>query len=224
MLSDVIQWDVATWKHSLSFWEKRVGDLDGKLGLEIGSCGGGLSLLLALSGCRMVCSDLLGPTVRARELHRQYGVDGLITYDRVDARRIPFGNEQFDLVAMKSVLGALGNVEGRLKAQHEAISEIRRVLKPGGVFLFAENTRGSPMHAALRERFMPWGRDWHYFTVGEVGELLSGFASVDLSFRGFAATLGRREWQRSVLHSLDWALVPLVPTGLRYVVFGFAMK
>lgn len=223
-LSDIIQWDVATWKDGLLFWDRKVEDFDGRLGLELGSRDGGLSLFLALKGCRVICSDLNGPTPRAKELHCKYGVDDLVSYECIDARTIPFAIEHFDLVVLKSVLGALPNADDNLAAQREAVAEIHRVLKPGGRLLIAENMRGSAMHSMLRRRFTPWGDRWHYFTEAEIDDLLSDFTTVDLCFRGFAATLGRREWQRTLLHHLDRVMVPVLPTSLRYVVFGVAVK
>jgi SAM-dependent methyltransferase len=223
-LSDIIRWDVATWRYGLSFWEQRVGVFRDKLGLEIGGHDGGLSLFLALNGCRVVCSDVCGPTVLARQLHCKYGVSSLVSYERVDARQIPFPDEYFDLVVLKSVLGALGNGDDALANQRQAVSEVRRVLKTGGQFLFAENMRGSPLHVLLRHTLVPWGRGWHYFSKEQIAGLLSDFTQVDLAFRGFAATFGRREWQRSALHIVDRLLVPLLPSSVRYVVFGVGLK
>lgn len=222
--SEIIQWDVATWAHGLRFWDERMGDLGGKLGLELGSGNGGLSLFLALQGCHVVCSDLKRPDARASQLHRRYGIDDLIEYGCVDARCIPHPDSSFDVVALKSVLGALGTGEYPLEPQRRALAEIHRVLRPGGCFLFAENMRGTSMHAWLRRRFTPWGSRWHYFSQAELSELLSGFRSVDLCFRGFGATLGRREWQRTLLHQVDRVVVPLVPKSARYVAFGVAVK
>lgn len=222
--ADIIQWDIATWKYGLGFWEQRMGNLRDKLGLEIGSRDGGLSLFLALNGCRVVCSDVHGPTIRARELHRKYGLSGLVSYECVNVKRIPYPDEYFDVVILKSVLGALGSFDSALKPQYEAVSEIHRVLKTGGQLLFAENMRGSPVHVLLRRSFVPWGHSWQYLTETQITRLLSGFESLDLSFRGFTAVLGRREWQRSLLHTLDRVLVPLLPRALRYVVFGYAVK
>jgi SAM-dependent methyltransferase len=215
---DIIQWDVGTWKHALHFWDQRVGILKGKLGLEIGSRD------LALQGCNVVCSDLNGPTARAKELHRRYGVSDLVSYERVDVTRIPYPDDHFDVVIFKSVLGALGRGDSALQAQREAVREIRRVLKAGARLLFAENVEASAVHRLLRRYLVPWGRDWHYLTQEELTDLLSEFADVDLSFRGFTAALGRREWQRSLLHVLDSVTLPLLPASWRYVAFGSAVK
>jgi len=223
-MADIIQWDVGTWKYGLSFWAEKAGIEAGCSALDIGGRDGGLSLFLALNGCRVVCSDLDGPTARARELHRAYGVYDLVSYAEVDATMIPYPDERFDLVVLKSVLGALGDAGEVLAPQRRAIGEIRRVLKPGGRFLLAENMRGSSMHRLLRARYVPWGRRWHYFSTEEVEDLLSPFAAAELSFRGFAATLGRQEWQRRLLHGLDRLIVPLTPVSSRYVVFGVAVK
>jgi SAM-dependent methyltransferase len=222
--ADIVRWDIGTWKYGLGFWEQRARNLDGKLGLEVGSHDGGLSLFLALRGCRVVCSDLGSPTPRAKELHRDYGIAEQVTYATVDVKEIPYPDEHFDLVILKSTLGALGSADSSLGAQRTALSQIHRVLKPGGQFLFAENMKGSRMHALLRRRFVPWGRDWQYFTEKQMTDLLSEFTRVDLSFRGFAAVFGRREWQRKLLHEVDRVLVPFLPKALRYVVFGYAVK
>ena len=183
-----------------------------------------MSLYLALKQCTMICSDLGTPPEEAAELHRHYGLGHLVSYHSVDATAIPFPDECFDVVVLKSVLAALGNGGGILRNQRTAVSEIRRVLKKGGFLLFAENMRASPIHGLLRRQCVPWGRFVHYFTMGELDELLADFTRVDLSFYGFAATFGRREWQRSLLHALDVVTLPLVPRSSRYVVFGIAQK
>ena len=106
-------------------------------------------------------------------------------------------------MVVKSVLGALGNEDSTLQNQREAISEMRRVLKTGAPLLFAENMKASPMHSLLRHHLVPWGPRWQYFAQRQLTDLLSDFAAIDLCFRGFVATLGRSEWQRSLLHAFD---------------------
>ena len=168
-IRDVIEWDVATWKDALAFWDKRMGVMDGKIGLEIGSRHGGLSLFLALKKCSVVCSDLHGPTEKATQLHRRYEVQDLVSYHCIDAKHIPFPDEYFDVVILKSVLGGMRSEDARLGAQHAAMSEMRRVLRTGAPLLFAENMKASPMHGLLRRRLIPWGRDWQYFTEKQMG-------------------------------------------------------
>ena len=222
--ADIIQWDIATWKPALDFWLGRTGRLDGSIALELGTRDGGLSLFLALVGCRVICTDVSGPTEDAKQLHFDYGVRDAISYECVDIRHIPYPNDCFDVVILKSTLGALGNAGTQLEPQSDAVAEVHRVLRPGGVFLFAENMAGSAAHALLRKHFVPWGREWLYFTDAQLRQLLSGFREVDLRFSGFASAFGRREWQRTLLHGLDRLLVPVLPESERYVVFGCARK
>lgn len=222
--ADIIQWDIATWKPALDFWLERTGSLEGSLALELGARDGGLSLFLALVGCRVICTDVSGPTDRAKQLHVDYGLQDAISYECADIHHIPHPDECFDVVILKSTLGALGNADAQLGPQSEAMVEVRRVLRPGGVFLFAENMAGSSAHVLLRKHFVPWGREWLYFTDAQLRHLLSSFREVDLRFYGFASAFGRSEWQRTLLHALDRLLVPVLPESARYVVFGYARK
>lgn len=88
----------------------------------------------------------------------KYQVENLIEYANVDMRQIPFEDSAFDVVAFKSVLGALNDFED----QNRAIHEIKRVLKSGGVFVFAENTRASKFHSWMRNKFAKWKDPWRY--------------------------------------------------------------
>lgn len=193
-------------------------------GIELGCRRGGLSAYLALKGCRMVCSDISGYFDDAQALHRYLGVDTQITYARVDALSIPFSSESLDLVSLKSVLGALGVAGNGMSPQEQAVAEALRVLKRGGRLLFAENLAATVVHKALRKHCVPWGESWHYLTLDELVSLMEGFARVEFSTCGFLALLGRREWQRTMLHAVDTVLMPLVPTRARYVAFGIAVK
>lgn len=223
-LSDVIQWDIATWKRALGFWMDRVPDLRGKSCLELGSRDGGLSLFFALQGASVVCTDLEGPTLAAARMHAQYGMGDHISYGRADICGIPFPADSFDIVVFKSVLGALGDQDSTLGSQRLAVAEIHRVLKPGGWLLFAENLKGSPIHELSRRRFVRWGRTWRYLAQGELEDMLRPFREATIEYGGFVAAFGRREWQRRLLHGVDRVLIPLIPVGWRYAAFGAASK
>lgn len=224
-ISDIMEWDVKSWSPSLDFWSRESSlNMSGINGLEVGSRNGGLSLWLARQGCHVVCSDVNGPTDKARELHTRYGLSGLVEYSNIDATNIPYEDNYFDVVVFKSVLGSIGGNNNK-GAQIKAVDEIYRVLKPGGELLFAENLSASPMHRVLRERFVKWGRTWRYVSVDEVGEFLKRFSSVKYFTTGFLAALGRSEGQRNILCTVDKILAnKVVPSRWRYIIVGIAKK
>jgi SAM-dependent methyltransferase len=222
--SDFLEWDVRNWSVALDFWATHSQlDLTACEALEIGSRHGGLSLWLASRGARVLCSDVGGPTDRARQRHRAAGLADRVRYASIDATAIP-GTDAYDVVAFKSVLGAVGRAHGLL-GQARAIREIHRCLKPGGELFFAENLVASPVHAALRRWCVPWGRSWRYLTVREMRALLGLFTHVRFRTVGFAGALGRSDRQRNILGRLDRAFVDrLVPPAWRYIIVGVARK
>lgn len=220
----VFEWDVANWSRALPVWEAALPvRLEGTRGLEIGARNGGLSLWLAGKGVQMVCSDLYGPAPEAHALHRRAGVDGRVRYAGIDATDIAFADAIFDLVIFKSVLGGVGHSD-RIDKQLQAVREMHRVLKPGGMLLFAENLTGSAMHKWLRRSFVKWGQQWRYVTMNEMSMFIERFDAHQLWTAGCVAAFGRTEWQRQVLTRLDRVLEPWMPTSARYIVYGWARK
>lgn len=225
-LNTYVQWDVRNWSRALRFWLEAVGHqrlVDAEV-LELGSRDGGLSLWLADQGARrVVCSDLHGPADSARALHAESGVANRIEYAAIDATAIGV-TAAFDVVAFKSVLGGIGGLGGT-RAQAQAVASIHKALRPGGVLLFAENLSASPLHAALRRRFVAWGERWRYVSPSEVEGLLSPFTTTRCTTFGFAGAFGRSERQRRALAGIDLAgLDRLVPSRWNYIVAAVAVK
>ncbi len=78
-------------------------------------------------------------TVRAKERVRQKGLGDRFSYHPGHAEALPFPDETFDLVTCQTVLM-------HLKDPRRAISEFKRVLKPGGLIVVAEpNNRTSQL-------------------------------------------------------------------------------
>jgi ubiquinone/menaquinone biosynthesis C-methylase UbiE len=114
-------------------------DCRGKEVVDVG-CGTGILSLIALQqgASRMSCVDtsklMLG---RCREKSFDQGYKGdLISFYEGDAERLPFNDATFDVVLSNMVLGMVPN-------QQAAITELARILRPGGTI--ALSTHG-PAH------------------------------------------------------------------------------
>jgi SAM-dependent methyltransferase len=223
LVDDIIGWDIDNWSKFLLFCECFLDpDPAGKQALEVGARGGGLSLYLALKGYEVACSDLEIPGFPAWALHRRHGAAGKITYQAVNILAPPFPPASFDLIIFKSVLHALP--QAGLQAQ--ALRELYRLLRPGGLLLFAENLRASPLHRVLRRLFRP---GWllqrrRYPTAGEIRSWCGEFREFHGETWGCVGTLSRKETVRQRLARLDAVIMPLVPQEWRYIIFAWARK
>ncbi len=217
-LKDVFQWEVRSWSRALPVWERSLPARGNALG--IGEREGGLSLWLASRGFNVTCTDLNAFPQETKALHERYGVNERVTYALADATALPFPDGSFDVVVFKSVIGALGSKE----KQAQAIREMHRVLRPGGVLLFAENLHGSPLHTWLRKRFVAWDHYWRYLDPVKDRDLFAPFARLDDHTTGVLANLGRSESQRDLLARVDALIRPLVPATQRTIWYGVAVK
>ena len=220
LLAAIFEWDIATWSQAVPVWERLVPtDLEGRRGLELGARNGGLSLYLARKGAVVTCSDLQDPRQRAEALHERWGVAPQIEYAAADAAALPFEDASFDLVAFKSVLGALSTAD----RQRQAVAEMHRVLRPDGWLLWAENLQATPLHRLLRRR-LPWASYWRYPSLEDWRGWTAAFASCELRTAGVTAAFGRSERQRRQLARIDRGLQRLCPRSWHYVAFGVARR
>jgi ubiquinone/menaquinone biosynthesis C-methylase UbiE len=221
---------VLNWSRALNFWSESVQKYvkaEQPRGLENGAWHGGMSLYFAAKhNYKMVCSDYGAPVEAAHEKHREYGIESKIEYADVNALQIPFPDNTFDVVVFKSVLGALGYTPDgpSIERQQQGVNEFHRVLKPGGVLLFAENLKASAIHQLARKAFVPWGAKWRYPTVPEMQGFLQPFSQVDYKTFGFLGVLAKVEFLRKLVYPVEVALNPILPDSTKYIMYGAAVK
>jgi len=220
---EVLGWDTVNWARSLALWERWLPAAPAEC-LEIGcGPGGGVSLWLASKGHNLLCTDMNAPGAAVRERHLRHGVADRISYEAIDATRIPYEG-RFDVVVLKSVFGGIWAFGGESSVLR-AIEGIHRALRPGGRLLFAENLRGTAFHMFCRKVLLRRANTWHYPRAASFLRLLGDdWAELHYETSGFLGTFGRTERQREWLGRVDEAARPLVPAGWRYIISGVAVK
>lgn len=108
--------------------QKSAGDVSGKRLLDVGCGGGYLAEAFAGAGFDVTGIDPSQNTLKAAATHAALG--GLrIRYEEGRAEALPCGGASFDYVCCCDVLEHVDDANA-------AVSEIARVLKPGGLFFF----------------------------------------------------------------------------------------
>ncbi|HAX80550.1 MAG TPA: 3-demethylubiquinone-9 3-O-methyltransferase [Cyanobacteria bacterium UBA11372] len=115
-------------KSRFEFFDRYVSNWRGLKALDVG-CGGGFSSeFMAAKGVVVSGIDQSSKCIQAAQKHAES--NGFkIDYRQAVAENIPYGDATFDVVVCVDVLEHVENVE-------QVISEVYRVLKPNGLFLF----------------------------------------------------------------------------------------
>lgn len=231
IVHDVIEWDVFNWSHALRHWSQLVSKIPtvGVKVLCLGERNGGLSLWFALQGFQVICSDYLGPREAAHKLHERYGVADRVQYADISIFQIPFADNTFDVVACKSVIGGLkldykDKKSRTIENQKLAVDEIRRVLKPGGMFCGAENMRGSWLHMSARKLLKGDKLGWRHINVSEIHQLFSEFGTVRFRFHGFLGSYYGNKTVNRISSGIDRLLSRILPNRWLYIGFIVAKK
>jgi ubiquinone/menaquinone biosynthesis C-methylase UbiE len=120
-------------------------------GLEIG-CGQGIGtrILVEKYKARMIASDIdAGQIELARERLADLR-DGEIEFRECDARNMPFDDGSFDVVC---AFGVLHHID---PGWSEVVSEVGRVLKPGGCFVFIDWLMSETVSRFVRRTITDW--------------------------------------------------------------------
>lgn len=215
----VCGWDVINWRRAINFWGAAESfELRDKTVLELGAGKGGLSAWFAAKGATVLCTDYPRLPDQAMKYHASKGCHQRIAYQALDARDIPF-IDSFDIVVIKSVLGALPRTEQEL-----VIRQIHKTLRQGGIFLCVENMAGSPFHLWCRRRFARYGKKWHYANMTELLNAYRMFETVNASTFGVTALFSPWEQGRVLLGIADSVIERIWPNKWKYIVSITAKK
>jgi SAM-dependent methyltransferase len=233
LLKDIIGWDVRNWSGCLDYWLPWLDALSRKTAkvLVLGERNGGISLWFAKLGFEVLCTDYQMPGAHVPAIHQRWAVQERIKYARADVFHLPHPDDCFDVVACKSVIGGLcldykDNSTRSLENQKPAVMEIRRVLKPAGIFLGAENLAGTGAHMFLRKRRSKKGNlGWRYLGLKEIQWLFDGYSECQLKAHGF---LGTHWFNGRGLNGLcaaaDGCFSKILPADWLYISFIRARK
>jgi SAM-dependent methyltransferase len=198
-----------------------LGDLAGRRVLDYG-CGHGMaSVVLARRGAAVTAFDL-SPLYLA-EAGARARMNGVrVEFVHADAEALPFADGSFDAVWGSAVLHHLD--------LSRAARELTRVLRPGGLAVFAEPWGENPVLDLARRRLPYPGKerspDERPLRAADVGELRRHFGRVDL-FPFQLLGMARRLWPAApflaALDRCDAALLrhwPGVGRWCRYMVLS----
>lgn len=219
---DILAWDVYNWSGALKYWENILKPSQSLECLELGANKGGLGLWLASKGHHVICNDIKPVNDEVIQYHQQFDYPGKMDYESFDAVNIPYENK-FDIIILKSVLGGVGR-EGKDERIEMAIKEIHKALKPGGLFLFAENLKATKFHSFFRKNFMHWAKDWNYMRKQQLENYLKIFSESKTQTSGFLGAFGFNEGSKTFLGKIDSMLLNKLPGKYHYIIYGYAKK
>ena len=168
----------------------KMGAMEGKKVLELGTGTGGTATMLAKLGASVVGIDLLPFRLdEAKERVNQHNVTNAVDFSVMDATQLAFPDDTFDFIISKSVL---------VFTEHaQTAKECYRVLKPGGKAIFIENMRNHPMVWLYRKLFLKYSRELHYFSIADIKAIGKEFD--EMEHREFhLLSLGALFWQKVV--------------------------
>ena len=175
----------------------KMGQLEGKKVLELGTGTGGTATLLAKRGASVVGIDLLPfRLTEAKARAVEYNVAESVEFALMDAMHLAFPDNTFDFIISKSVLV--------FTAHTETAKECYRVLKPGGKAIFIENMRHHPAVWLYRKAFLRYADKLHYFSLGDVETVGAEFEKSE-----------HREFHLSAVSALFWQQCVSIPLFYR---------
>ena len=120
--------------------------------LDIG-CGAGVDTILAAiivgSKGTVVGVDIVPEMIARAESNLQLMDLGNVNFQKVSGEKLPFSDDTFDVVISNGVINLIPDKEA-------AMSEIIRVLKPGGRLMVADQIAAGSVQKELKARLANW--------------------------------------------------------------------
>jgi ubiquinone/menaquinone biosynthesis C-methylase UbiE len=168
----VTHYDEVGLEHYTKIAENLVAGIDvrGKKVLDVGCGTGILSLIILEKGAsKLICTDISASMLnqcRAKIAAKGYSSE-MVEYHEVDAERLPLSDNSIDVVVSNMVLGMIPN-------QQRLVSEITRVLRPGGIIALsthAPEQYREAVEASLKVMNLPYfmGYRFEYWPRDEAG-------------------------------------------------------
>ena len=195
--SDLLLWWEDFYVPVFEYVLPKMGTLEEKKVLELGTGTGGTATLLAKRGASVVGIDLLPfRLTEAQARASEHNVGESVDFALMDAMHLAFPDNTFDFIISKSVL---------VFTEHsETAKECYRVLKPGGQAIFIENMRYHPLVWLYRKVFLKYSGKLRYFSRRDI-------ETVGAEFEG----LEHREFHLSAVSALFWQKCLSIPTLYR---------
>ncbi|PYT35111.1 MAG: SAM-dependent methyltransferase [Acidobacteria bacterium] len=177
-----------------------LGPLTGKRVLDVGAGLGESSVYFALQGASVTCTDLSPSMVDiASRLAKRHGVTLTAVVSPGETLHVP--SNEFDIVYVANTIHHVTN-------KPALFSQLRRVLKPGGIFVSVDPLAYNPVIQVYRRMATK---------VRTEDEAPLTFADVDLASRYFEGVAHREFWIASLVLFLKYFLIDRVhPNQDRY--------
>jgi ubiquinone/menaquinone biosynthesis C-methylase UbiE len=125
----------------------RLGPLEGREVLDLGSGYGAVSCHMARRGARVTALDISEDSLsQSRAWFQKNGVQDRVQTVAASANALPFPEDRFDFIVGSCILHHLD--------LDKAVPELRRTLKPGGKAVFVENNGMNPVLSFFRNRVL----------------------------------------------------------------------
>lgn len=186
----------------------------GKAVLDVGCGEGALAVSLHRKGAAVTAADSSWPMVAAAR-ERTGDADCPVALVQAKGEQLPFADASFDLVVAKTVLCFVGD-------DQPFVSEMARVLRPGGRLVIGELNKWSSWSAQRRLRAWFGSTLWQRGRFRTAGELrrLAETASLEVETVRGAIYYPRLQWAARAMAPYDARIARLTTIGAAFVALA----